>query len=78
MVVKCLVERPMTFAELMERLPMFSLTAVRAAVWDLSDLGYVSDDSAPGRQRRSKTAYYSVNRDLVSRDVAELLLFLSR
>ena len=72
-----LLERPMTFAELTERVAV-SATALRGGLTDLAELGYVSDDSPTGRQRKTRTARFVVDRELVLRDVAELLVFLAR
>ena len=71
-----LLERPMTFAELTERIAV-GATALRGGLNDLAALGYVSDDSPTGRQRKTRTAQFVVNRERVLRDVAELLVFLA-
>ena len=72
-----LLERPMTFAELAERVAV-SATALRGGLTDLAALGYVSDDSPTGRQRKSRTARFVVDRERVLRDAAELFVFLAR
>lgn len=72
-----LLERPMTFAELTERVTV-GATALRGALNDLAALGYVSDDSPTGRKRKTFTARFTVDRDRVLHDAAELLVFLAR
>lgn len=76
-ILRELLGRPMTFAELHGRVEM-SLAALRAGLSDLAEAGYVSDDSPAGRQRKPTSAVFTVDRDLVLRDVTELLLYLAR
>lgn len=76
-ILRHLLDGPLTFAEVRDRVEL-SNAGVRAGLADLAELGYVTDDSPTGRQRKATSARFSVDREMVLQDVLELALYLAR
>jgi DNA-binding HxlR family transcriptional regulator len=68
LVLRALMQRAMTFAELRDELPMISLPATRDALYVLIELGYVADNATPGVKRRPSDTVYTAARAVVVRD----------